>query len=488
MLGDLSTDVYDVAIIGAGVSGTAIARRLSSYRLRVVLVERCVDVSFGVSKANSGIIHAGFHHSPSSLKARLEIAGNRAFDALQAELGFPFRRAGIIVAAFSVEEMKVVEHLYAQGVENGAPGIEIVGRERLLALEPALSRDVAGGLFAPTGGIIEPYRFVFALAESAAANGVRLLTGWEVASASRAGDAWRMVSSAGEELAARWVVNAAGLHADTVSAMFGAEEFRILPRKGEEFILDKGAAGPPSRVIFPVPSRTSKGVLVIPTVEGTVMLGPTAEEGEDKEDTSTTPETLEKVFHLASRMVPRISKRDIITAFAGLRPTLPGDDFFIDISRKAPCFVQVAGIQSPGLTASPAIAERVKDLLKAGGVALMEKPDWRPDIPRMERIRDHEPWELDQLVAKDPAYAHVVCRCEGVSEAEIVEAIRKGHTTLDGIKYYTRAGMGRCQGGFCTYRIMRLVARETGKPLESVTKHGPGSELVIDTIGRRTAS
>jgi len=488
VLGDLSTDACDVAIIGAGVSGTAIARRLSSYRLRVVLVERCVDVSFGVSKANSGIIHAGFHHSPSSLKARLEIAGNRAFDALQAELGFPFRRAGIIVAAFSVEEMKVVEHLYAQGVENGAPGIEIVGRERLLALEPALSHDVMGGLFAPSGGIIEPYRFVFALAESAAANGVRLLTGWEVASASRAGDAWRMVSSAGEELAARWVVNAAGLHADTVSALFGAEEFRILPRKGEEFILDKGAAGPPSRVIFPVPTKTSKGVLVIPTVEGTVMLGPTAEEGEDKEDTSTTPETLEKVFHLASRMVPRISKRDIITAFAGLRPTLPGDDFFIDISRKAPCFVQVAGIQSPGLTASPAIAERVKDLLKAAGVALMEKPDWRPDIPRMERTRDHEPWELDQLVAKDPAYAHVVCRCEGVSEAEIVEAIRKGHTTLDGIKYYTRAGMGRCQGGFCTYRIMRLVARETGKPLESVTKHGPGSELVIDTIGRRTGS
>ncbi len=269
-------------------------------------------------------------------------------------------------------------------------------------------------------------------------------------------------------------MNAAGLQADTVSAMFGAESFVITPRKGEEFILDKGSAGPPTRVVFPVPSRTSKGVLVIPTVEGTVMIGPTAEEGEDKQDTATTPENLERVFHLASAMVPRISKKDIITSFAGLRPTLPGDDFYIDLSKEAACFVQVAGIQSPGLTASPAIAERVKDLLKAGGLSLREKSDWHPGIPRMERTRDHAAWEIDRLVARDPAYAHMVCRCEKVSEAEVVEAIRKGHTTLDGIKYYTRCGMGRCQGGFCTYRIMQIVARETGLPLERITKHGPG--------------
>lgn len=247
--------MYDVAIIGAGVTGAAIARRLSRYRLAVALIERCVDVSFGVSKANSGIIHAGFHHAPSSLKARLEIEGNRAFDGLQAELGFPFRRAGIVVVAFSVEEMKTVDHLYAQGVENGARDIEIVGRERLLALEPALSRDVVGGLFAPSGGIIEPYRFVFALVESARVNGVKLFTSWEAVRAHRHGDAWQIVSSAGDELSARWVVNAAGLRADAVSAMFGAEDFTIAPRKGEEFILDKGSGGPPSRVIFPVPAR-----------------------------------------------------------------------------------------------------------------------------------------------------------------------------------------------------------------------------------------
>ena len=475
--------VFDVAVIGAGVSGAAIARRLSRYRLSVALLERCADVSFGVSKANSGIIHAGFHHAPDSLKARLEIQGNRAFDQLQAELGFPFRRAGIVVAAFTVEETKVIDRLYEQGVANGVPGIEIVGRERLLALEPALSRDVVGGLFAPSGGIIEPYRFVFALAESAVANGVSLLTSWEAAAAERRGDTWHLRSAAGQELVARWVVNAAGLQADRVSALFGAEAFAIVPRKGEEFILDKGAAGPPSRVIFPVPARTSKGVLVIPTVEGTVMLGPTADEGEDKEDTTTTPENLERVFGLASQMVPRISKRDIITAFAGLRPTLPGDDFYIDLSRKAPAFVQVAGIQSPGLTASPAIAERVKDLLASAGLQMVEKAQWTPGIPHMRRTRDYSAWELDQLIAEDPAYGHLVCRCEGVSEAEVVEAVRKGHTTLDGVKYYTRAGMGRCQGGFCSYRVMQLISRETGMPLERITKHGPGSEVVRRRIG-----
>jgi glycerol-3-phosphate dehydrogenase len=477
--------VYDVLVIGAGVVGAAIARRLSSYRLAVALVERRADVSFGVSKANSGIIHAGFHHSPSSLRGRLEIQGNKAFDGLQAELGFPFRRNGIVVAAFSIEEMKVVDHLYAQGVANGSPGLEVVGRDRLLSLEPALSGDVVGGLFAPSGGIIEPYRFVFALVESAVRNGVGLRTGWSAAAARWDGSAWHVRSEAGDEITARWVVNAAGLRADAVSAVFGGETFTIVPRKGEEFILDKGAGGPPRRVIFPVPARASKGVLVIPTVEGTVMIGPTADDGDDKDDTSTTPENLARVFSLASRMVPAISLRDIITSFAGLRPTLPGDDFLIQLSGSAPHLVQVAGIQSPGLTASPAIAERVKDILAEAGLGLTENPAWQPGLPRVLRTRDHAAAELEALVARDPAFGHMVCRCEGVSEAEVVEAIRKGHTTLDGIKYYTRAGMGRCQGGFCTYRIMRILSRETGLPLEKVTRHGPGSELVMGRLSEQ---
>ncbi|MGD0807229.1 MAG: NAD(P)/FAD-dependent oxidoreductase [Anaerolineales bacterium] len=475
--------MFDVAIIGAGVTGAAIARRLSSFKISVALFERRTDVSFGVSKANSGIIHAGFHHNPSTLKARLEVQGNYLFDRLKAELGFPFRRVGILVVAFSPEELKTVEALYEIGTANRVPQLEIVGRERILSLEPKLNGDAVGGLWAPTGGIVEPYRLVFALVENARANGVSLFTDWRVAAARRADDRWLLVSETGETHEARRVVNAAGLYADEVSGFFGAEEFHIIPRKGEEFLLDKNAAGFPSHVIFPVPARNSKGVLVIPTVEGTMMVGPTAVEIEEKDDTGTTPENLDRVFSLAARMVPGISKRDIITSFAGLRPTLPGDDFFIDLSRKAPGLVQVAGIQSPGLTAAPAIAEYVKGLLQQDGLKLAEKPDFVPTVGHSPKVVEMSFVELDELVRRERAFAHIVCRCESVSEAEVVEAIHKGHITLDGIKFYTRAGMGRCQGGFCTYRLLSIIARETGMRVEEITKRGKGSALVVGRIG-----
>jgi glycerol-3-phosphate dehydrogenase len=478
--------MIDVAIVGAGVSGASVAQRLSAYRLSVALLEREADVSFGVSKANSGIVHAGFHHASDTLKARLEVHGNLLFDSLKADLGFPFSRCGAIVAAFSYEQMQTVGELYARGMANGVPRLEVVGRERLLALEPKLSGDVVGGLYAPTGGIVEPYRYVFALVEWATANGVELRTGWDLARGERRGDRWALTSAAGDTLEARWVVNAAGLRADEVSHACGAEEFRIAARKGEEHILERGAAGFPSHVVFPVPTPSSKGVLVIPTVEGTTMIGPTAEEVEDKEDVATSPENLDRVLGLAGRLVPSISRRDIISSFSGLRPVLPGDDFLIETSRKVPGFVQVAGIQSPGLTASPAIGEYVKDLLKQDGLVLTEKPH-TVRIGRPERLRDRTPHERDALIARDPAFGHVVCRCESVSEAEVVEAIRKGHTTLDGIKYYTRAGMGRCQGGFCTYRILQILARETGLAMERLTKRGGSSRILAGRIGEGDA-
>jgi glycerol-3-phosphate dehydrogenase len=473
---------YDVAVIGAGVIGAAIARQLSSYRLRTVLLEKEVEVSFGVSKANSGIIHGGFHHSPGSLKARLEITGAAMFDRLQRELHFPFRRCGILVAAFSVEEMKAVEKLYAQGLANQAIGIELAGRDRMLALEPRLNPDVVGGLHAPAGGVIEPYRFVFSLIENAQANGVELHTAFKLTRVRKQGPGFLLGSEGGETVRARYAVNCAGLYADEVSALFGAEGFSIVPRKGEEFILDRNAKGLPGKVIFPVPTRVSKGILVIPTVEGTCMVGPTAVEIEDKEDLATSQSNLEVVFAAARRLVPALSERDIITAFAGLRPTLKGGDFCIEASAKVPHLIQVAGIQSPGLTASPAVAEYVKDLLKKAGLVLVEKADWNPFLSSLPRIRELSPSQVDELARQDPAYAEVVCRCESVSEAEIVAAIRAGHRTLDGIKFYTRAQMGRCQGGFCTYRILRLLARETGLPIERLSKRGPGSELLRSAL------
>ena len=468
---------FDAAIIGCGVSGANIARRLSAYNIKTVILEKAADVSFGTSKANSGIIHGGFHHNKKYLKARLEIQGSLMFDQLRRELNFPFRRCGIIVAALHEEEMKAVEHLYMQGVENEVIGIELCSRQRILELEPKLSADTVGGLYAPGGGIIEPYRFVFALVESALKNGVQLFTNFKVDKAVRNGDYWSIRAEDGREIKARYAINAAGLFADEVSKTFGAEDFTISARKGEYFLLDRLTKACPSKVVFPVPTSVSKGMLVIPTVEGTALVGPTADVVEDKTDFSTTTKQLEHILVSGKTMIPSLSQNDVITAFAGLRPCL-GEDFFIEASKKAPGFVQVAGIQSPGLTASPAIGEYVKNILLDMGLQLTEKPGWDPYVEDRPLARELNLNELDSLIAKDKTWGNIVCRCENVSEAEIVQAIRLGHTTLDGVKYFTRAQMGRCQGGFCTYKIIKIIMREAGLSWDEVTKHGGKSKVL----------
>lgn len=470
-------DRYDVAIIGAGVCGANVARRLSSYELDVALLDGEADVSFGVSKANSGIIHGGFHHDKKYLKARLEILGSMMFDRLKAELDFPFIRCGIVVVALHEDEMRAVEQLYAQGVDNGVIGIEMCSGGRMLELEPKLSRDALGGLYAPGGGIVEPYRFVFSLVESAVKNGLRLLTGWKAVATAREGEDWLIHASDGRSLRARYVVNCAGLRADEVSRVFGAEDYAISGRKGEYYLLDKLTRARPDRVVFPVPTPVSKGMLIVPTIEGTVLIGPTASRVDDKDDSATTREQLETILRSARNMIPDISETDVITSFAGIRPTL-GEDFYIDASAKVPAFIQVAGIQSPGLTASPAIGEYVKDLLKKAGLVLVEKADWDPYLKKLPRARDLSPFELDALVQEDPSFGEIVCRCERVTEAEIIAAIRRGHTTLDGIKYFTRAQMGRCQGGFCTYKILKILMRETGMGWDEITKRGHGSPVL----------
>ncbi|OGV37549.1 MAG: FAD/NAD(P)-binding oxidoreductase [Lentisphaerae bacterium GWF2_45_14] len=474
---------YDVVVVGSGVVGASIARLLSSYELKAAVIEKFPDACFGVSKANSGIIHGAFHHATTTLKARLELKGNMMYDQLHKELGFPFKRTGIIVAAFSSEEMKTVRLLYKQGVANGAPGIEICGSERLLNLEPGLNPDIAGGLYAPFAGVVEPYRFVFSLMESAQLNGLDFIRDFEVVRSSYDGKLHQVFSSDGRAVAASFVINAAGLYADKISEIFNGEKFKIHPRKGEEFLLDRNSPARPNNVIFPVPAKESKGMLVIPTVEGTTMIGPTSEKIDDKEDSSTTYSNMERIFLQASRMVSGISRRDVITSFSGLRPVLENEDFLIEKSQMAPAFIQVAGIQSPGLTAAPAIAEYVLEILsKDCGLKLEKKKSFIPEISRTEKIYGISPEKLDELIEKNPAYGNIVCRCEQISEAEIVDAIRKGHTTIDGIKFYTRSGMGRCQGGFCTYKILKIISRETGIPIDHITRRGNGSFITGERI------
>ncbi|AHC14041.1 FAD-dependent oxidoreductase [Salinispira pacifica] len=473
---------FDIAIVGSGVSGSAIARRLAVYDVRVALLEKDADVSFGTSKANSGIIHGGFHHNARHLKSRLEIQGNAMFSQLHRELGFPFRRSGIVVAAFNQEQMTTAEHLYRQGVENESPGIELCGAERIKELEPKLHSDVIGGLYAPVGGIIEPYRFVFSLVESAQQNGVELFRQFKVEQGERQGGKYRIRSEDGREIRSEFVVNAAGLFADEVSRMFSAEEYRITPRKGEYHLLDRRTNACPQKVVFPVPTPVSKGMLVIPTVEGTVLIGPTAHEIDDKQDVSTSRERMDGIIASAKQLVPSVSAADIISSFSGLRPVLPGNDFRIEESEACPGFIHVAGIQSPGLTATPAIAEYVKDLLKAAGCNLTEKRVFHPALPPVERTRVMEPEKLTKLWEENPRSANVVCRCETVSRAEIDQAIEAGHHTLDGIKFYSRAGAGRCQGAFCVPRILDVIAEQTEAKVTEVSKRGPGSEIVKDTL------
>ena len=473
---------YDVAIIGSGVSGASVARGLSRYELKTAILEKETDVAWGVSKANSGIIHGGFHHDLKYLKSKLEIKGNLMFDQLKRELDFPFKRVGIIVAALNEEELKVVEHLYHQGIKNNSIGIEMASRERLLELSSKLTDDVVGGLYAPSGGIIEPYRFVYSLIESAKKNGVEVYTDFEVVNSEKKGEYFVINSKEGKTIEAKYVINAAGLYADKISEIFDAEKFKIKPRKGEYFLLDKLTKANPEKVIFPVPGKVSKGILVIPTNEGTVLIGPTADEIDDKEDLTTSNDKLRQIFDNARKMVPLVSERDIITSFAGLRPALESGDFYIDISQKRENFIQVAGIQSPGLTASPAIGEYVKDLLKKLIGSLIEKKDYDPYIKKMPEVRNLNPYQVSELVDKEPKYGNIVCRCEKVSEAEIINAIRHGHTTLDGIKFFTRAGMGRCQGGFCTYKIIKILMRETKMSYDRVTKKGKESFILKDKL------
>ncbi|MCW9046398.1 MAG: NAD(P)/FAD-dependent oxidoreductase, partial [Alphaproteobacteria bacterium] len=432
-------ETYDVTIVGGGVIGCAIARELTRYDLKTALIEKQCEVGFGTSKSNSGIIHAGHHSSSDTLKGPLEWAGNQLWTQLHQELDFGFERVGELMVAWHPEQLETLKHYKKQGEARGVSGLEIWERDRLFKEEPNLNPDIFAALFAPTAGVVNPYEVCFSLIDSARQNGLDLYVSSQVENLSQIDNSW-LIKTANKELKTRYVINAAGLYADTIAEMAGLKTYAIKPRKGEEYMLDGRLKGIVKRIIFPCPSGVSKGVLVIPTFNGTIMVGPTAQNIEDKEDLSTSMEGSSTIFSQVKQVVPGINERDCIAEFAGLRAVADGEDFIIGPSTKKG-FINVAGIQSPGLTAAPAIAIKVTNILSDEGLLLNPNENFEPTVPKRVIFANLKTEEQIELAAKDPRYSHICCRCEEITEGEVVEAIHMGAETLDGIKFRTRAGM-----------------------------------------------
>ncbi|SFB71214.1 NAD(P)/FAD-dependent oxidoreductase [Butyrivibrio sp. YAB3001] len=473
--------MYDVIVIGAGVSGCAVARWLSRYELNVCVLEKCEDVCEGTSKANSAIVHAGFDADEGSLMAKLNVRGNEMMDDLAKDLDIPFKRNGSMVVCIHKDELDGLKVLYERGVKNGVKGLKLLSKEEVLELEPNLSENVEGALLAPTGGIICPFELTIAMAENANENGVEFRFNTRVEDIKKGEDGlWHLRTNNGE-YKAKYVVNAAGVYADKIHNMVSADKMHIIERRGDYCLLDKEVGGHVSHTIFPQPTKYGKGVLVTPTVHGNLLVGPTAIDIENKEGTATTAEGIDALTAKASENVRNLPMRNVITSFAGLRAHLEQHEFVIGEVKDAPCFIDVAGIESPGLSASPAIGEMVSEMLKEK-MSLKEKENWistRKGITRTEGLSIEE---MNALIKENPAYGTIVCRCESITEGEILDAIHRplGARSLDGVKRRTRAGMGRCQAGFCSPRTMDILSRELGLSYEEITKSGGKSNIVIE--------
>jgi glycerol-3-phosphate dehydrogenase len=475
--------IYDVAIIGAGVTGAFITRELSRYRVSICLLEKEADVGMGTSKANSAIVHAGFDVSPGTLKARLNVRGNELMGQMAKELDVHFKRIGSLVLCFDESDIPKLYELEKKGLRNGVEGLEVVFGEKLRQMEPNVSENVIAALYAPSAGIICPYELTLNAVENAVENGVDLKLEYKVTEIRYEDGLFHLSTTAGD-IESRYLVNAAGVYSDEISRLVGDHSFSVNPRKGEYILYDKKYGALVNRVIFQLPSEKGKGVLVTPTVDGNLLIGPNAEEISDKEDVATTDSGQEQILKKARESVPALNARDIITSFAGLRAGSSRGDFIIESSQANSKLINAAGIESPGLTAAPAIGEMVVEILRTNGLRLVEKSDFNPIKKSTKKFHKMDENELNEMIKKDPNYGKIVCRCEKVTEGEIVDSIHRtvGAGDLDGVKRRTRVGMGRCQGGFCSCRVIEILAREIEIPMEKVTKSGGNSRLLAKKL------
>ncbi len=474
--------VYDVAVIGAGVTGCAAARYLSAYKAKTIVIERAEDVcSLGASKANSAIVHAGFDAHHGSLMAKLNVEGSKMMGALSKELDFDYINNGSLVVCMNEADYPQLERLYQNGIENGVEGLEIVRGERLFELESAVRRDAYAALWAPTGAIVCPFGLTIALAENAEANGAEFSFNSTVTALRYEDEGWSIQTNRGL-IRARSVINAAGTYADVLHNMVSTRRINITPRKGEYMLLDKSVGGFVKRTVFQLPSKLGKGVLVSPTVHGNIIVGPTAEDVFDRDGVNTTQSGLATVMEKSVAAVECVPLKQVITSFAGLRAHEDGHEFIIGLAEGTKNFFDCAGMESPGLSSAPAVGKMIAGIV-AESLGLEENKSFEPRRQGIINPRKLTNAERNALIARDGSFGQIVCRCEGITEGEIISAIRRpiGAKSLDGVKRRVRAGMGRCQGGFCGTRVMEILARELNISINDVTKCGGESKMIMGT-------
>ncbi len=474
---------WGVAVVGGGVVGCATARELSRYDIETVVLESEAEIAMGASEANSGLVHAGYDPIPGTNKARFNVLGARMYPELCRELSVPFVNNGALVVAYNEEERRTLDELLERGHENGVEELSIVEGAQLRALEPSLSTEVVAALYVPTSGIVCPYGITFALADHAALNGVTFLREHKVLGIEKQEDGFVITTNAGV-IRARAVVNAAGLYSDVINNMVSEDKLTIKPKRGEYWLVDRAYEREFKQTIFRTPTALGKGILVTPTVDGTLLIGPTAEETSGKSDVSTTAAGLDTVFEQASLIWPRLKRSMLIASFAGNRAKGDRGDFVVGEAKDVPMFYNAAAIESPGLTSAPAIGKYLAECI-AEKLSARKKDNFVPFVPPVKPFVRMTDEQRRQAVAENPDYAAMVCRCETVTEAEIRDCIRRpvGARTVDGVKHRTRVGMGRCQGGFCTPRVVDILCEELGIEPDEVTKSGKGSELLVGRIG-----
>lgn len=474
--------MMDILIIGAGVIGCSIVRELSKYELSICVLEKNSDVGAGTSKANSAIIHAGFDAKPDTLKGKLNAKGNLMFDKLSKELDFPFKRIGALVLCFDEKDIYKLQGLKRQGEVNGVPDLRILNREEIKNIEPNISNNAVAALYAPTSGIVCPYELTIAFAENANENDVQFKFNTEVLNIVKKDGSYLVATDKGN-FEAKTIINAAGVHADDINNMISKNKISIIPRKGEYLLFDNEAGNLVSKTIFQLPTAMGKGVLVTPTVHGNLLLGPNALDVEDKLDVGTSRLGLEEIVNKGKLSVENIPLNKVITSFSGLRAHPLKDDFIIGEAEDAENFINAAGIESPGLSSAPAIAAMVEEIVKEK-LKPRNKQKFNPNRKGFIRFKDLSSEEKNKIIKERPEYGKIVCRCETVTEGEIMDAINRplGAKDLDGIKRRTRAGAGRCQAGFCMIRTTEILARELKIEVSDVTKFGGSSKIILGKV------